>query len=92
MGNIFDQNKFCIDSKLLITGETTVNKDNWMDFYRKEKPLEFDYGFSVTTHKFQGSQADKVLCFVEKMGDKEQYYRWLYTSVTRAVDKVVLVV
>lgn len=92
MGDVFNQNRFCIDYKLLTTGETTVNKDNWMDFYRKEKPLEFDYGFAVTTHKFQGSQADKVLCFVERMGDKEQYYRWLYTSVTRAVEKVVLVV
>lgn len=91
MGDVFDKNGFCIDHKLLTTGETTVNKDNWMDFYRQEKPLEFDYGFAVTTHKFQGSQADKVLCFVERMGDKEQYYRWLYTSVTRAVDKVVLV-
>ena len=88
--NIFHD--ISIDYNLLITGEPTVNKDNWKKFYKKEKPLEFDYGNAITTHKAQGSQFNKVLCFVERMGDKEQYYRWLYTSVSRAVEKVVLVV
>lgn len=88
--NIFHD--ISIDYNLLTTGEPTVNKDNWKKFYKKEKPLEFDYGNAITTHKAQGSQFNKVLCFVERMGDKEQYYRWLYTSVSRAVEKVVLVV
>ena len=92
VGNVFAKNKFNIDYQLLTTGQPTVNSSNWQNFYRIQKPLEFDYGYTVTTHKFQGSQADKVLCFVEQMGDREQYYRWLYTSVTRAADKVVLVV
>lgn len=92
VGNVFAKNKFNIDYQLLTTGQPTVNSSNWQNFYRVQKPLEFDYGYTVTTHKFQGSQADKVLCFVEQMGDREQYYRWLYTSVTRAADKVVLVV
>ena len=92
VGNVFAKNKFNIDYQLLTTGQPTVNSSNWQNFYRVQKPLEFDYGYTVTTHKFQGSQADKVLCFVEQMGDREQYYRWLYTSVTRAADKVVLVI
>lgn len=92
VGNVFAKNKFNIDYQLLTTGQPTVNISNWKDFYKVQRPLEFDYGYTVTTHKFQGSQADKVLCFVEQMGDREQYYRWLYTSVTRAADKVVLVI
>lgn len=88
-GNVFDG--ISIDYKLLTTGEPTVNKDNWREFFKREKPLEFDYGFCCTTHKYQGSQANRVLCFAERMGDREYYYRWLYTSVTRAVEKVILV-
>lgn len=91
-GDVFDYNKFSIDYQLLTTGEPTVNNNTWKKFYKKEKPLEFDYGYSITTHKAQGSQFNKVLCFVERMGDKESFYRWLYTSVTRSVEKVVLVV
>ena len=90
-GDVFDYNKFSIDYQLLTTGEPTVNNETWKKFYKKEKPLEFDYGYTITTHKSQGSQFNRVLCFVERMGDKESFYRWLYTSVTRSVEKVVLV-
>ena len=93
MGDVFNQNGFCIDYKLLTTGETTVNKDNYMDFYRQEKPLEFDYGFAVTTWKAQGSEWDKVLIFEEGFPyDKETHQKFLYTSVTRSSQRVVLVI
>lgn len=55
-------------------------------------PLEFTYGYAITTHKAQGSQWDKVLVIEENFPfAKEEHQRWLYTAVTRAVEKLVLV-
>lgn len=46
----------------------------------------FDFGYALTVHKAQGSQAKRVILFEErfsKMTD-EEWKRWLYTAVTRA--------
>jgi exodeoxyribonuclease-5 len=62
--------------------------------YLKEKNLkEIDFGYAVTAHKFQGSQAPKVLVYFEYMQgmDKVMKRRWLYTAVTRAEEKLILV-
>ena len=54
----------------------------------------FDFGYAMTCHKSQGSQADKVSVFMEwalsKMEEPDRR-RWVYTAVTRAVDSVLLV-
>ncbi len=46
----------------------------------------FDYGYAVTCHRAQGSQAEKVLVIEEGWPDAgtEMRRRWLYTAVTRA--------
>lgn len=51
---------------------------------------EFDFGYAVTVHKFQGSQADNVLVFEERLGGGE-HARWLYTAITRAAKKLIIV-
>lgn len=46
----------------------------------------FDYGYCLTVHKAQGSQAKRVVLIEERsrhMSD-EDWRRWLYTGVTRA--------
>ncbi len=53
-------------------------------------PLQFDFGYAITVHKSQGSQFNKVLLFEEKM-NREMHARWLYTAITRAVEKIVIV-
>ncbi len=53
----------------------------------------FDFGYALTVHKAQGSQARKVLVFEErfsKMSD-DDWRRWLYTAVTRATEELVIV-
>lgn len=60
---------------------------------RDEMGEWFDYGYAVTVHKAQGSQAEKVLLFEERnqhMSD-DDWRRWLYTGVTRAEKKLVIV-
>ncbi len=61
--------------------------------FRSVKGDLFDFGYALTVHKAQGSQAKKVLLFEErfsKMTDDE-WRRWLYTAVTRAEEELVIV-
>lgn len=52
----------------------------------------FDYGYALTVHKAQGSQAKKVLLFEErfKNTDDEMWKRWLYTGITRAEEELYI--
>jgi exodeoxyribonuclease V len=53
----------------------------------------FDFGYALTVHKAQGSQAQRVLLFEERsqhMSD-EDWRRWLYTGVTRAEEELTIV-
>ena len=52
-----------------------------------------DYGYALTVHKMQGSQWDSVLIFDGGFGawDKELRSRWLYTAITRAKEKLLIV-
>lgn len=53
----------------------------------------FDFGYALTVHKAQGSQADTVVVFEERTRhmDDEDWRRWLYTAVTRAQRRLVIV-
>ncbi len=53
----------------------------------------FDFGYALTVHKAQGSQAKRVILFEErfKQMDDEQWRRWLYTGVTRAEEELYIV-
>jgi exodeoxyribonuclease-5 len=52
----------------------------------------FDYGYCLTVHKAQGSQARRVVLIEERsqhMSD-EDWRRWLYTGVTRAEEELYI--
>ena len=80
-----------MDYKIFTEKETTINKDNWWRYRNIPKAYEFDYGYAITVHKFQGSEAEKVVVFDEWLGDKDYHCKWLYTAVTRASKKLVVV-
>ncbi|MBU0570139.1 ATP-dependent RecD-like DNA helicase [Patescibacteria group bacterium] len=52
----------------------------------------FDFGYALTVHKAQGSQAKKVILFEQRFRqmDDEQWRRWLYTAVTRAEEELYI--
>ena len=52
---------------------------------------EFDYGYVLTVHKAQGSQWDDVVLFDESAIFAESRQRWLYTGVTRAAQRLTVV-
>ena len=53
----------------------------------------FDFGYAMTVHKAQGSQAKKVIVFEERFPrmDDLMWKRWLYTAVTRAEQELFVV-
>lgn len=58
----------------------------------KNKLEYFTYGYAITTWKAQGSQWDKVLIIEEGFPfDKDLHQRVLYTAITRAAKKVVII-
>lgn len=50
----------------------------------------FDFGYCITVHAAQGSEADRVLIYEEILPDME-HSRWLYTAVTRARKELIIV-
>lgn len=53
----------------------------------------FDYGYSISVHKSQGSEWEKVIVFQQRTQrwDDEYYAKWLYTAVTRAKEKLFII-
>lgn len=51
----------------------------------------FEFGYCISCHKAQGSEFDNVIVFDESFAFKEDKNRWLYTAITRAKQKLVLI-
>jgi exodeoxyribonuclease-5 len=57
-------------------------------FYKKLLSFDqFDFGYCLTNHKFQGSSAPRIVVFEEAFGRNP--LRWYYTAWTRAEDTVI---
>lgn len=55
-------------------------------------PKDATYGYAITAHAAQGSEYDKVLVIEESFPFvRTEHARWLYTAVSRSVEKCVLV-
>lgn len=85
-----------IDYKALTTGEKTLSsKQEYAIRHTKKNPplpVEFNYGYGITTHRAQGSSWDNVLVLEENFPfDKVEHARWLYTAITRASEKATLI-
>lgn len=50
----------------------------------------FEYGYCISCHKAQGSEFDNAVVFDESYAFKEDKNRWLYTAITRAKKKLLL--
>jgi exodeoxyribonuclease-5 len=61
-------------------------------FVLRKESDEFTYGYALTVHKAQGSQWDDLVLFDESYAFREHRSRWLYTALTRAAEKVTVVI
>lgn len=52
----------------------------------------FEFGYCTTCHLAQGSQSDTVLIYLDQNPSTSDYFKkWLYTAITRAKLKLILV-
>lgn len=66
--------------------------EHTIDWRERRKYDEFTFGWAITCHKSQGSQWDDVMIFDESGAFREARSNWLYTAVTRAAERVTVVV
>lgn len=67
--------------------EGDISKVAWR---KRRNTQEFTYGYAMTCHKAQGSQWGHVIVYDES-DISEHPERWLYTAVTRASERLTLV-
>lgn len=86
-----------IDKNLIMHGEKSLDRNLEYKLYKNKMykfmiPLEFEYGYAITCHRAQGSEWDSVLVVEESFPfTKEEHARWLYTAITRASSKCIVV-
>lgn len=52
---------------------------------------QFEFGYAISCHKAQGSEFDMVIVFDESDCFPAERSRWLYTAITRAKKKLVVI-
>lgn len=65
--------------------------DKDLDWRTKRNSDEFTYGWALTCHKAQGSQWSDLLVFDESSAFREDARKWLYTAVTRASERITVI-
>jgi tRNA A37 threonylcarbamoyladenosine biosynthesis protein TsaE len=90
-----DENKalyldFCIRNKHLKSGSREFKDTLMTDPYFNALRLKF--GYAITCHKAQGSEWNHVFvkCKTNQSPLSANYFRWLYTAITRTADKLYL--
>ncbi|MBE7077905.1 MAG: hypothetical protein E7377_04290 [Clostridiales bacterium] len=57
-----------------------------------DEPIgRFEFAYAVTCHKAQGSEFNFVVVFDEAWAFGEERHRWLYTAITRAKEKLLII-
>ena len=57
-----------------------------------DEPIcRFEFAYAITCHKAQGSEFDFVIVFDESWAFGEERSRWLYTAITRAKEKLLII-
>lgn len=76
-------------------GKISIEQFNSIDLVEKtNRDINyFDFGYALTVHKAQGSQARRVVVFEERFPkmDDDTFRRWLYTAVTRAEEELYII-
>jgi exodeoxyribonuclease-5 len=69
-----------------------LGTDGELDWKVKKLSDQFTYGQVLTCHKAQGSQWPGVLVFDESSVFREDAAKWTYTAITRAAERVTVVI
>ncbi|WP_375642375.1 MULTISPECIES: ATP-dependent RecD-like DNA helicase [unclassified Bartonella] len=78
-------------AKIKLLKAAFENPDQEISWQLKKRYDDFDYGYALTVHKAQGSQWNNVVLFDESFAFRDMYARWLYTGITRAAERLMIV-
>ncbi|HOJ93716.1 MAG TPA: AAA family ATPase [Fervidobacterium nodosum] len=87
---------FCIHDVCKKTGLSQKNITQNLSKYLQDNPylnaLHVKYGYAITAHKSQGGEWDRAFIdpYYYNSTKTKEYFRWLYTSITRAKKKVYI--
>ncbi len=88
--------EIAMDSDIRFSGgilRAQFGLDRTLDFEEAQGGCLFDWGYALTVHKAQGSEAPHVVLFEERFSQMtdDEWRRWLYTGVTRASWGLVII-
>jgi exodeoxyribonuclease-5 len=78
--------------KIAVLPEFFEGTEESVPLPQRRESDEFDYGYALTVHKAQGSQWNNIVLFDESGAFREHRNRWLYTGITRAAERLTLVI
>lgn len=88
--------------ELAVRGDdgTTLVLDSWRHWFEgredqlrpwdMRKAQQFDFGYAITCHKAQGSSWGSVLVRDESEVFRDNRWKWIYSAITRAAERVVV--
>jgi exodeoxyribonuclease-5 len=96
---IFHTGKYCHmygERAMMLSNGTVVHEANFSLLHKfrvvSEEPIcRFEFAYAITCHKSQGSEFNFVIVFDESWAFGEERNRWLYTAITRAKEKLLIV-
>jgi exodeoxyribonuclease-5 len=93
----FDMMAHSLDEKrdpvwIHVFDEYFAGTEKTLDWRTRRESHEFTFGWAITCHKSQGSQWDNVIIFDESGAFRDSRKNWLYTAITRAAERVTVIV
>ena len=84
------------DRAVTLSNGEVVHEGNFAMLHRfrsvGDEPIcRFEFAYAITCHKAQGSEFDFVVVFDESWVFGEESGRWLYTAITRAKEKLLII-
>ena len=84
------------DRAVTLVNQMVVHEGNFAMLHRfkaaHDEPIcRFEFAYAITCHKAQGSEFDFVVLFDESWAFGEERNRWLYTAITRAKEKLLII-
>lgn len=81
---------------ITLAGGAVVSENNYellrkLRAEKEEMITRFEFAYAITCHKAQGSEFDFVIVFDESWVFGEEKNRWLYTAITRAKQKLLII-
>ena len=86
------------DAGIFMTGEYRYRHGDYFEKFDEDGNPKgaftlnrFEYGYCISCHKAQGSEFESAIVFDESYAFREDAGRWLYTAITRARDRLIIV-